>query len=421
MVGAFFLLIGQLAAAACAPACLPAAGENPQARPSTLTLSAAVTQAKTASPRRRGIAHLAAAAHEAARQTGRLPNPVADFRTENWSRSAGPTAPEVDVFAVVTQPFELGGKRAIRRQLAVAESQVAAMAVASLERELALEAVRAYVRALRARVLVETLLRYHESLTALVANVTRRVQEGYSAEADLLKFRTEAARVEGEIARAQLELERGLAALGVLMGTTVPIESSQLVEPPPVTVPTVAVDQIAAAVARHPDVAAATAAVERARQATAFERARRQPDAAVTGGYKRTAGLDTMVLGVSVAVPLFDRNNASVARAIGLERAAEADREALLLQLSTDAEAMLRASRTITIRANTVARDLLEPAEEVRRAARTAFREGTADVLKLIDAERVFADAHRVANDLRLDALVSTLEARLALGEETIP
>jgi outer membrane protein, heavy metal efflux system len=421
MVVAFIVLAGQLSAAVPGPTSLTEPGDGPQTSLPALTLSAAVTQARTASPQRRAAAHVADGAREAARVAGRLPNPQFEFRTENWTASEHPSSPTLDVFAVLTQPFELGGKRGIRRQLASAESQAALSALTSLERELALEAVRAYVRALRARALVETLTGFREGLTTLVTSMARRVEEGYSAEADLLKFKTEAARVHGDIARAQLELERSLAALGIVIGAATPIHPSQLVEPPALAVPAADAGAIAAGIARHPEVAAATASVERARQAVAFERARRLPDAMVSGGYKRTAGFDTSVFGVTIAVPLFDRNGPSIARSAGIERGAMAEREALVHRLSTDAASVIRAARTIADRATTASRDLLEPAEEVRRAARTTFREGAGDVLKLIDAERVYADVHRAAIDLRLDALVTTIEARFALGEETIP
>ena len=41
--------------------------------------------------------------------------------------------------------------------------------------------------------------------------------------------------------------------------------------------------------------------------------------------------------------------------------------------------------------------------------------------MKLIDAERVYADVNRAAIELRLDALLTTIEARFAIGEEMIP
>lgn len=421
MFGALILLTGQLSAAGIAATELAARSSSAQLSPVPMTLSAAVAQARTASPRRRAAVISADSAREAARLAVRPPNPFFELRTENWSPGARTLSPALDVFAEITQPVELPQKRTIRRLLASSETDVAATALRSIERELALDTVRAYIRALRARALVETLTGNREGLAMLVESVGRRVDEGYSAEADLLKFRTEAARIDGDVARAQLELERSLTALAIAIGATTPLQASQLVEPARLPVPTAGADAIAASVAAHPAVIAAVAGINRAHQLNAIERARLLPDPAVTGGYKRTAGVDTAVLGLSFSLPIFDRNGAAIARSLGAERSAVADRDALVAQLTADTASIVRAAQTIAEQADRAPQELLEPAEGVRHATLAAFREGTADVLKLIDAERVYADVNRAAIDLRLDALQTTIEARFALGQEAIP
>jgi cobalt-zinc-cadmium efflux system outer membrane protein len=387
----------------------------------SVPLSAAVAQARAASPRRRAAFISAEGIREAVRFAGRPPNPLFELRTENWNFSGQPSSPAIDVFAVLTQPIELGGKRDIRQQLASTDSDIAAGALKSLEREIALETARAYVRSLKAKSVLETLTANRDGLTMIVTSVGRRVDEGYSPEADLLKFKTEAARVDGDIARARLELERSLAALTIAMGGTAPIRAAQLVEPSPISPPAADTGTIAASVARHPDVVKATATVSRAEQIVRAEQARGKPDALVTGGYKRTEGFDTLVLGAAIALPFLERNDAAIARSVGAARAAGAERDALLQRLSLEADALVRAAQTITDQAAKAPQELLEPAEDVRRAALAAFREGTADVMKLIDAERVYADVNRAAIELRLDALLTTIEARFAIGEETIP
>jgi len=122
-----------------------------------------------------------------------------------------------------------------------------------------------------------------------------------------------------------------------------------------------------------------------------------------------------------MSLPLFDRNETALARAAGIERGAAAERDALVRQLTTETGSLIEAARAMSARAEPAGRDLLEPARGVRQAALASFREGTADVLKLIDAERVYADVNRAVIDLRLDALQTAIEARFALGEETIP
>lgn len=224
-----------------------------------------------------------------------------------------------------------------------------------------------------------------------------------------------------DMARAAVDLQRSLSALTYVIGAAAPIEASQLVEPPPVAPPRLDAAALANAVARHPELRLATARVGRSQQVAALEHARRIPDPVVTAGYKRTAGLDTAVAGVTMSVPLFDSNGSASARAAGEARAAAAERDALASQLASDAGALIATAQALSDRSSRATKELLEPADVVRNAARASFQEGSADVLRLIDAERVYSDVRRAALELRLEALVTAIEARFAIGEDTVP
>jgi cobalt-zinc-cadmium efflux system outer membrane protein len=383
----------------------------------TLTLAAALAQAKVQSPLRLPARSLVVSSAEAAMLAGRPLNPLVEFRTENWG--PGRSQLPLDIFATVTQSLETGGKRAARLGIATAEREFAGANLVMVDRQITLRTVQLYVHALRARGVLDSLRLNREGLATLIASVKHRVDEGYSAESDLLRFETEAARLEIDIARAAVDLERSLGALAVTIGAPAPLIASQLVEPMPLAPPRGDAASIAAAVARHPEVLTADARIIRARQQGELEHARRLPDPIITAGYKRTGGFDSGVAAVMMTMPLFDRNGANVARARGEESAAAAERELTVRRLASEATALISVARTLTARADRAPEDLLQPAESVRNAALATFREGTADVLKLIDAERVYADVRRAALELRLEALAATLEARLALGEET--
>jgi cobalt-zinc-cadmium efflux system outer membrane protein len=400
-------------------ALLPAA-QTPSAPPAAppLTLSAAVSQAQATSPFRTSAQSLATGAALAAQLAGRRLNPVFELRAENWGRGA---SLPLDVFATANQTIELGGKRSARTGFAAAESRLADANLKLTDRQLGLRTAQFYIQALKARGLLEALRANREGLSTLIASVRRRVEEGYSAESDLLRFETEAARVDIDMAKAGLDLERSLASLTVIVGSTVTIAASQLVDPPELAVPLVPEGAIAAAVANHPEVAAADARLARAQRMSAIERARQLPDPTITLGYKRTAGFNTAVVGVLMSVPVFERNDVSVARAAGEQAAAASERDATARRLTAEAVALIATARALAARSTRSVAELLGPAESVRNAVRATFREGTVDVLKLIDAERVYADVQRLALDLKLDAFAATLEARFALGEESLP
>jgi len=387
---------------------------------SPLTLAQAVAEARQASPLLGQVQRLADGSAEAARLSGRLLNPLIDVRIENLGPTSRLALPR-DVFAVVSQPLEIAGQRGLRHDLAAAERDLAGANLQVVTWQVTLRTVQLYIQALKARSLFETLTANRDGLVTLIETMRRRVAEGYAAESDLLKFETESARMDIEIARASLELARSLGALTFVIGTAVPISSEQLVQPDPVAAPVMASASMPDVIARHPELHSAAMRLSRARQLAALEHARRIPDPVLSAGYKRTGGFDAAVVGVTMAVPLFDRNGSATARALGEERAAASERDAVARRLASEAAALIATAEVLSQRAARAGRDLLEPADAVRSAARAAFREGTADVLKLIDAERVYGEVRRAAIELRLEALSASLEARLALGLELLP
>ena len=405
---------------------------SPQAAPTappTITVEQAVSTVLARSPSRQSAAARLEAARKAAESAGTWPNPTVELRSENWTfgswRWTPPpepgSPPGLDFFTVLTQPVELAGQRGKRIGIADAERAEAEAAAAQVDRGLVMETVRLFMDAVRSREWLRALDSNREGLDTLLQAMKARVREGYAAEADLAKFQAESARVQTQLLRARLELTRSLAMLGSLMHEPLPLRAEQLAEPAPWQAPAGDPAVLAAqAAARAPEVLAAKARSARAAQALSLERARRVPDLNVSGGYKRTAGFDTAVAGILVAIPLFDTNKRAVAIAAGEQAATLSDVAAAEARALAEARVVFDAAATLGERAARVDEDLLKPAEIVRTAARSAFREGSTDILVLVDAERVYVDARREAVQLKLDAVAAALEARLLLGEEIV-
>jgi cobalt-zinc-cadmium efflux system outer membrane protein len=410
-----------------------AASDPPQATvppaAAAVTLEQAVSTVLARSPGLKAAQARTDAAKEAARHAGALPNPTVEVRSENWTFNSwawtpkpDPAAPPgLDFFTVLTQPVEIGGQRGKRAAIGAADRDEAEAALAATQRLLILDIIRVYVDALRSREWLRALDSNREGLDTLLRAMTSRVREGYTAEADLAKFQAESARVDTQRLRARLDLGRSLSLLTSLMQDPVPIGADQLVEPVMRLAPPGDPVQLAAQAAdRSPEVRAARARAARARDTVDLERARRVPDLHVAGGYKRTAGTDTAIVGVLMAIPLFDRNTRAIATASGDRLAADFELAAIEARARADAQVVFDAARVLGERATHVDADLLKPADTVRTAARSAFREGATDILMLVDAERVYVDARREAVQLKLDAIAAALEARLLLGEEIV-
>lgn len=386
-----------------------------------LSLAEAVARAQRDSPLRASAAALAQGAERAAQLAGRPINPFVDLRVENLGGRDNPLVPAYDSFAVASQPVELAGKRGVRRDIAGADSSVAGLFVRALDRQLALDTVRAYMRAVRARDVVRTILAQRDGVDTLVQTMRRRVEEGFSPEADLLRFEAEAGRMALEVSRNQIELSRALLELSTLIGTPSPLDVSQLVSPSPLPPPSIPDAELTSAIGQRPDVRLAAARVAQARLLGDLERLRRIPDPIINAGYKRTMGVNTGVAGVTLTVPLFDQNGQARARADAAMRAAMLDETMVRVRATAEARGAIAAAAMLAANAARVQDQLLRPAEAVRNAARATFREGAADVLKLVDAERIYMDVQREALSATVDAYVAAVEARFSVALEEIP
>jgi cobalt-zinc-cadmium efflux system outer membrane protein len=400
--------------------------------PAPFPIEQAVTTVLASAPQRASASTLAESARAAAKQAGRLPNPVIDVHAENivasgwhWRPPADPTlAPGLDFFAVLSQPIELGGKRGARRAVAEGDADAAAAALSQVERGLVMETIRLYLGALRAREMLKALDENRGEMAEIQRVVAARVREGYAAEADLAKYQAESARLDSESVRMRIELTRNLAQLGALFGRAGPasgLDPGQLVIPAPRAAPAgSAADLALRAVERSPDVQAAKAREARAAKALSLEQAQRVPNLDVVGGYKRTSGFDTAVLGVAMAIPLFDRNQRAIATAGGEVSAAASDRAAVEQRVAAEARAVFEASQGLAERARRVDEELLAPAALVRLAARTSYGEGAANIVAMVDADRVYLDARREVLQVKLDALAAAFDARVLAGEEIL-
>ena len=379
-----------------------------------LSLPVAIDLARAHSPTVRA-AHLRADAEiDAARAAGRWRAPTLDLSIENL----GPQDLDHDGFVWFTQSLDLGARRSTRLALAAATRERAVREVDARRRDLDLRVVDVYLSSLRASQAGALLEAHEATLDELVRLVARRVTEGVAAEGDLHKLEVERTRTGLERRRLALERRQHLMRLGTLIGLPGEDLANRLVVPVPPPVESV---DIETALAQRPDLALAAAQVEERRRAADAERALGSAAFAATGGYKRTAGLHTATAGVSIDLPIGQRNRSATVRAQADAEAARLEYEQGRLLVRQEIEHALVVARALADEVTRIDDTLVTPADYAQRAARAAFREGTGDALAVVDADRVWLAARRDALDLRLDAVAAAIQARVAAGQEATP
>lgn len=383
--------------------------------PTVVSLEDALRRAQARAPSLDAARERLRAAADALSALSRSPNPVIELRGENFGPSSR-TLPR-DLFATISQPIELGGKRTARRQLLAATGVVMESDLDGVQQALALDVVTSYLESLRWRQASEILAAQLQSVSVLVGVLGERVREGVAAERDLRRFETEHARIETQLARAEAESTLALARLSAVVGER--LDASRLLTPDLPSVASAA--KAETTLARRPDVRAAASRVTRATAAAAVERARGVPDLTVTSGYKRTAGFDSGVAAITMPIPIFDRNRSAIVTTAAEVRAARLELDIVRRRAQAEAEARADVASRLSALASRVADDLIVPADVVRTAARSAFLEGRGDVLQLVDAERAYADAAREAGELQLDALLAAIQSRLSSGAPPLP
>jgi outer membrane protein TolC len=394
-----------------------AAAQHVPGAPGSLTLGQALLRAEASGTVAASQVRVAALRDAASRVPGWL-NPSLELRSENWGSDADLP---LDGFIVASQALELFGTRPARRDAVLAEAEEAVATARLVRRDAIVDVARTFLQVLLLRDTRAILAEQRAGLADIVRALRERVTEGVAPEADLRKFDAELATVDIESMRLGVALTQAVGLLSARVGLPGLAAEDLTPEVADIEVPAVGDHEWDMAIERRADVAAAQARHARARNALNLARARGRPDVQVVGGLKRTSGFNTGVAAVLLPVPLTDRNQVAVARESGEVRATALELETIRALARAEGRAAVASAALLRDRVQTTGPRLIEPATIVRDAARAAFREGSFDPLRLVDAERVWTEARRTQVALVAQAALAAIDARLALGLEALP
>lgn len=357
------------------------------------------------------------------RQAGLRPNPAFSFQSENWRFGGSPgfqPGRELDLFAYLSQPIETASKRERRLSAVREEGKLAELEREGLSWRIRQEVKRAFWTAAGAARQAQLLADNRRYFTQVIDYHRVRVQEGAMAEADLMKVELEGERLQLAQRAAEADQERARLDLLRAMGEPPPVGAFRLVsdEAARPAAPPSGSALVERARTQRTEVKLARAVIERARAQLGLQQALARPDWTVVLGYKRTAGYDTVLAGVTVPLPLHNRNQGNIGHSAAEIDRAQALLRAALAQVETELSAALTALRRRQEMLEQMQTGMLDRAEQGWRVALAAYQEGGIDLLRLLDAQRARHEVQLLHARTQQEYRVSWVDLETAVGEE---
>ena len=381
MLAAISILIWCCSAAAEPLRSMAAGASVPIDLPSAIQLA-------LAQPGLRGASHEIAASEAALDQAGRYPNPELDYLREG--QQAGTRTTTVQI----RQPIELGGKRRARVALAQESVAIARNEFAARRQEIRSNVIAGYYAVLVAQERLQLARSLVELARRSVEVAGKRVAAGKISPVDETKARLAAVDASTELSQASGELAIARTQFGALIGK--PADSIALASDHPDLLPDV--KPLATLLASVGD----AAPVRRARgqlaaqvAQTAVERANRIPDLTISVGRQRDdeIGRRQTVLGVSVPLPLFNRNQGGLGAA--LRRTEKAQEELAAARVAAASDFASAYTRYDVARSESIllAQEVLPNAQSVYELTLKGFEYGKFSFLEVLDAQRTLVQA----------------------------
>lgn len=309
-------------------------------------------------------------------------------------------------------PVELGGKRAARTKAAEKTREQAQAQLAELQATVRANVAAAYFDVLTAQ---ERLVLARDSAALAKSStdtVSKRVAAGKVSPVEESKARVAEAGVRVELAQAASEQRNALSRLFALLGR---IDAPYTVlEGKAENLPSVpSLADLQPLISSAPGVVLARIEVDRREALTALEQSKRVPDVTVSVGMQRSNETQRNVLlfGVSVPLPIFDRNQGNLLEALKLEDKARDELQAASVRLHSEVAQARERLSTITAEVQSLQQDVLPGAKSAYDAATIGFENGKFNFLEVLDAQRTYftaksqylkalGEAHRAAADI---------------------
>lgn len=352
-------------------------------------------------------------------QAAVFPNPTLGVALEDFGGQSGISLGRASTIINFSQSFELGHKRDYRTAIATVNTREAEQTLLlrrlDMVRDTRLAFVEVQAAVARLRLAQEAQALALDFKNIVQARVTAGKVSSIEASRALVAFKV----AEQRTVRAERALAQARYQLAALWGgqpavteisapLELPVVEASLDLEPPVT---------------HPALKQMALVVERQQAVVRASDAQRIPDVTVSAGVRREAitQKNSLQVGVSVPLPLFDRRQGERRAARAELGAAEADLQAARLRLESDIAGERQRLTATRAEAMNLRENVLSLAEQTFNLSQEGYRVGKFSLLNVLDTEQALLEVRSTY----LETLVSYHHSAIALdrllGREHIP
>ncbi len=358
---------------------------------SVITLDEAVKLALQANPEITVVQHAREVESAATLQAAVRPNPTLSAQVEDLhSQYRNSTI-------LISQPLETAGKRDTRMAAADINLAIADADILIAQAEINAKVYAAFYQLLaaqQAQTLAQELLQIS---TQSKETTAKRVLAGKVSPVEETKAKVAEAGLKMELATANQQLASSRKRLASLWGNVRSDNSAFTAVGELDNINEIAtLDELVAQIQNSPRLQKATLAITQKQALRDIEKAKQMPDVTVSLGAKRNeelGGITQAVIGLSIPIPVFDRNQGNLQGAQARQLQSESEKIALENQLTKELmDAYSRRQLQIEA-AHTYNSDILPGAQSAYEAARKGFEFGKFSFLEVLDAQRTLFQA----------------------------
>ncbi len=359
-----------------------------------LTLREALSLALLQNPELKAFAFEVRAREAAVLQAGLLPNPELGAVVENFGNNALRGFDSTTITLQLSQLIELGGKRAARTEATQLARDLAGWDYERERIKVLTETHKAYVEVLGAQGRTALSKQVVDLAEEVAAAVAKRVMAGKVSPVEETKAGVATASVRIELTRAERELEAARARLAATWGSTAP-RFKRALGVLEAVLPIPSLEQLMEWRRQNPELARSATEIAERQAIIGLEETRAIPDLTASFGVRRfdEPGDDALVVGISLPLPVFNRNQGAILEAQRRLTKAEEERRAAEVRVAT---ALSRAYQTLAgAHAEIIAlkAQVLPGAQSAFEAASKGYRLGKFGLLDVLDAQRTLFGA----------------------------